>query len=95
MSQPITSENNIVEELAKLAKLHVDGTLSDEEFKTLKAKILNALNAEQHMNRVADQSSDQSRMQPRSTVLRAAIKTPISDWASWCLALTPIISAQV
>ena len=33
-------ENNIVEKLATLARLHTDGALSDEEFMALKARLI-------------------------------------------------------
>ena len=36
----MSSENDIAEQLSKLAKLHADGALSDDEFKALKAKLL-------------------------------------------------------
>ena len=40
-SEPKTPD--IAEQLAKLAKLHVDGALSDEEFKTLKATLISQI----------------------------------------------------
>jgi hypothetical protein len=79
----MTSENNITEELTKLAKLHADGALSDEEFKALKAKLISEVGR-----------TDPGVSSPQ-TAARGATTKPISDWAAWCLALTPIIAIPI
>ena len=40
-SEPKTPD--LAEQLAKLAKLHADGALSDEDFKTLKATLISQI----------------------------------------------------
>ncbi len=80
----MTLENNITEELTKLAKLHADGALSDEEFKALKARLLS-----QEFNPA------QRAPPPQTARVQEATNKPISDWASWCLALVPIISFPI
>ena len=49
------AENNIVDELTKLAKLRADGALSDDEFATLKARLLS-----QDLKGISTQSALQS-----------------------------------
>jgi hypothetical protein len=78
--------NNITEELTKLAKLHADAALSDEEFKSLKARLLSQGFGTQ---------SDVTRVDAQAPVTQEATNKTISDWASWCLALVPIISIPI
>lgn len=78
------AENNIVDELTKLAKLRADGALSDDEFATLKARLLS-----QDLKGISTQSALQSSPN------RDLNKELISDWAAWCLALVPIISILI
>ena len=81
---------DIAEELTKLAKLDADGALSDEEFKTLKARFISQGFEEQpRINPAAGAP-------PRQTAhVQETRNKPISDWASWCLALVPIISLPI
>lgn len=86
----MSSENNITEQLIKLAKLHADGALSDDEFKALKARLLSQeFKAQQTINPA------QSAPPPQTAHVQEAMNKPISDWASWCLALVPIISLPI
>ena len=67
---------SLSEQLSKLGTLHAEGLLSDVEFRTLKAKLIDetlgtgvALAGEQQAKNVHN----------------------VSPWAAWCLALAPLI----
>ncbi len=104
---PMISKSNtpdLAEQVTKLAKLHADGSLSDEEFKALKAKLLegDAQNSQsgsgpsgsfsRDKNNIGSGRTTSSLDQIMSDSKSWIKRNPVATWGGTALIAVPIIA---